>query len=183
MIGKKVSNGWKTCAIISNDLKKIGTFWGDKRDKRGNKGRGTQELSDNYDNFRQLFSTLKDMETASRTKTRLESGWGATTWTPRNNSLQGGSPKKRLLLSPFVAAAELVEGIFADGGTEERGIGHTDCRQADPVQFRQDGQMFLHRLLRAESVIRVTERRLLHGRAVHGFALLKTKQNKKRYAH
>ena len=41
--------------------------------------------SDNYDNFRQLFSALKSMETASRTGTRLECGLFETTWTTRDN--------------------------------------------------------------------------------------------------
>ena len=54
----------------------------------GNKRRGKQESSDNYDNFRQLFSTLKDMETASRTRNVLGVRILETTWTTRDNSFK-----------------------------------------------------------------------------------------------
>ena len=42
------------------------------------------EPSDNYDNFRQLFSTLKNMETASRTRNALGERMFETTWTTRD---------------------------------------------------------------------------------------------------
>ena len=74
---------------------------------------------------------------------------------------------ERLFLSPFVAAAELVEGILANGGTEERCICHPGCRKPDPVQFRQNGRPFLHRLLRAEGVIRLAEGCLFQDCPVH----------------
>ena len=48
---------------------------GNKRDNGENKTREAQGMSDNYDNSRQLFSTLKTMKTASRTGTRLVSGF------------------------------------------------------------------------------------------------------------
>ena len=67
----------------------MGRFLGNKRDKRGNKGRGKQESSDNYDNFRQLFSTLKSMETASRTRNALGERMFETTWTTRDNFFKG----------------------------------------------------------------------------------------------
>ena len=44
------------------------------------------ESSDNYDNFRQLFSTLKNMKTASRTRNALGERILETTWTTRDNS-------------------------------------------------------------------------------------------------
>jgi hypothetical protein len=67
-------------------LEKIfGTFSGNKRNKGDNNSREVQGLSDNSDNSRQLFSTLKDMETASRTRNVLGVRILETTWTTRDN--------------------------------------------------------------------------------------------------
>jgi hypothetical protein len=52
-----------------------GGLWKQKGQKGKQKKRWTG-MSDNYDNFRQLSSALKDMKTASRTvKSKQESGW------------------------------------------------------------------------------------------------------------
>ena len=107
MIGKKVSNGWKTCAVFSNGWKtffqwlenlgrffqRLEKFFGGfpmigknfreaTKETMGTRSAGGMrrdtnkwESSDNYDNFRQLFSTLKSMETASRTRNGWESGF------------------------------------------------------------------------------------------------------------
>ena len=52
------------------------------------------ESSDNYDNFRQLFSALKSMETASRTRNALGERMFETTWTTRDNFFQGAPPNR-----------------------------------------------------------------------------------------
>ena len=53
------------------------------------------ESSDNYDNFRQLFSTLKSMETASRTRNALGERMFETTWTTRDNFFKVRRPTGR----------------------------------------------------------------------------------------
>ena len=63
----------------------FGTFLGNKRDNGENKTRKAQGMSDNYDYSRQLFSTLKSMETASRTRNALGERMFETTWTTRDN--------------------------------------------------------------------------------------------------
>ena len=52
------------------------------------------ESSDNYDNFRQLFSTLKSMETASRTRNALGERMFETTWTTRDNFFKVRRPNR-----------------------------------------------------------------------------------------
>ena len=65
------SNSWKpvTKGAVMIEIIIRNGFWETKGDNGENKTREAQGMSDNYDNSRQLFSTLKTLKTASRTRT------------------------------------------------------------------------------------------------------------------
>ena len=68
------------------------------------------ESSDNYDNFRQLFSTLKSMKTASRTRNALGVRMEGLTQRCRETEAQGTG-----------SAGILPAGGWMERGREERG--------------------------------------------------------------
>ena len=72
------------------------------------------ESSDNYDNFRQLFSTLKDMETASRTRNVLgERNFGDNL---DNGQLLKGAPPNRTARGKWMGKREGGESGIESGG-------------------------------------------------------------------
>ena len=63
--------------------------FGKQKGQKGQQNKRRTKKSDNSDNFRQLFSALKSMETASRTRNALGERMFETTWTTRDNFFKG----------------------------------------------------------------------------------------------
>ncbi len=71
--------------------------FGKQKGQKGQQNKRRTKKSDNSDNFRQLFSTLKSMETASRTRNALGERMFETTWTTRDNFFKVRRPTGRRL--------------------------------------------------------------------------------------
>ena len=69
--------------------------FGKQKGQNGKQKMRETKVSDNYDNFRQLFSALKSMETASRTRNALGERVFETTWTTRDNFFKVRRPTGR----------------------------------------------------------------------------------------